>query len=346
MGSVVTGPSGESLARPRAAAVDALTNYDIEIRRVRLFVNGFNCIYRVESAQGDQYVMRLSATHGCHDVDETRAELAWLAALRRDTDLRVPKPISMRNGDLVGVLGKELGARHHQYVLFAWMTGRTPGERVGISTATRTGELAARLHAHAQSFTLPDGRARRFDSAFPYANEAYSFVEPVLLFDDVNRDLFKGDLYDIYTRARDRVERVTRALFETGASVPRLIHNDLHPWNLLVHKGEVSAIDFEDLMWGFPLQDIATTFYYFLCRPNGIDLMRAYRQGYESVATWPGQDDGAGGDALSTLVAGRGLILANTVLASPDRELRRQADHYLPLIGQRIETCLAGLKTA
>ena len=35
---------------------------------------------------------------------------------------------------------------------------------------------------------------------------------------------------------------------------PRLIHNDLHPWNILIHNEELIPIDFEDLQVGYPIR--------------------------------------------------------------------------------------------
>ena len=49
----------------------------------------------------------------------------------------------------------------------------------------------------------------------------------------------------------------------------RILHNDLHQWNVRIYRGRLSPIDFEDLMWGWPVQDIATTLYYHL--DNGYD---------------------------------------------------------------------------
>ena len=91
-------------------------------------------------------------------------------------------------------------------------------------------------------------------------------------------------------------------------------------------------------MWGFPIQDIATTLYYLRVRgADGAALEAAYREGYETRAPWPVRDE----RQLAAFLAGRGLILANTVLTAPDPEERATAAHWIPLIGERLARWLA-----
>lgn len=88
-------------------------------------------------------------------------------------------------------------------------------------------------------------------------------------------------------------------------------------------------------MGGHPVQDVATTVYYLRVRDLEHDDTRledAYRRGYETVAPWPA----ASPAQLDALVARRGLLLANTVLASPDPAERAQADEWIPVIGARL----------
>ena len=90
----------------------------------------------------------------------------------------------------------------------------------------------------------------------------------------------------------------------------RLLHGDFHVWNVLVHRGQLAAIDFEDLMWGWPIQDIGTAFYYLFHRPDFAAVRDGFRRGYEQVSPWPEAEPGD----LETFIAGRALVLANDVL--------------------------------
>ena len=87
--------------RLRRMALAALEHYDLAVRRVRLVTNEMNGIFRVDTMDGQKYILRVTDPSGCHDLEEIRSEMMWLAALRRDTDLGVPEPLTTRDGALV-----------------------------------------------------------------------------------------------------------------------------------------------------------------------------------------------------------------------------------------------------
>ncbi|MBN1563136.1 MAG: hypothetical protein JXA10_04810 [Anaerolineae bacterium] len=68
--------------RLRQLAITALEQYDLNITNVSLISAWFNAIYRIDTAGGQKYVIRV-----CHPdnrtPDEIQAEALWLAALRR-----------------------------------------------------------------------------------------------------------------------------------------------------------------------------------------------------------------------------------------------------------------------
>src|SRR4029450_890805 len=62
----------------------------------------------------------------------------------------------------------------------------------------------------------------------------------------------------LVARALAVVRGSTYALANDGG-VHGLIHGDLHHKNVLFHRGEARAIDFDDCGWGFHLYDLAVT---------------------------------------------------------------------------------------
>ncbi len=315
----------------RAAARAALSYYDFKVRTFRLVTDSFNCVYRVESVSGDSFALRITSAQACHGVEETQAELAWLAALAREECVAVPRPVARLDGKVMGVLDPDLAPLHRQCVLFEWLPGRLLGGQVGVRSSYRLGRIAASLHEHARSFELSQGRVRRFDHVFPYADPAFSNQEPVLVLDDRFRRVCSPDLHATYERAIHWAQATIDKLF-SGPSQPQLIHNDLHLWNVLVRGDQLAVIDFEDLMWGYAIQDIATTLYYLRIRSNAASLESAFRRGYESRGKWPTCRE----SDLDALIGARGLMLVNTLLASPRSEDQAQVRRYLPLIGTRL----------
>ena len=90
---------------------------------------------------------------------------------------------------------------------------------------------------------------------------------------------------------------------------PILIHGDLHYWNVHVYRGELYLIDFEDIILGYPIQDIAVSFYYIEDRDDYPELKIAFQQGYTTLRSWPDFSE----TQLATLMAARSINFINYV---------------------------------
>jgi len=106
-----------------------------------------------------------------------------------------------------------------------------------------------------------------------------------------------------------------------------------------VYRGRVGTFDFEDLMWGWPVQDIATTFYYFYGEARFDELLEAFKRGYTSLREWPERVPGE----ITTFIAGRALVLANDLLidtSSP--EWQAAIPRYFERTEARLRALLEG----
>lgn len=115
----------------------------------------------------------------------------------------------------------------------------------------------------------------------------------------------------------------------------RVLHGDLHPWNVMASRRGLAPFDFEDLVWGWPVQDIATSLHFLQGRPDDEALVAGFRAGYETVAPWPECRAGQ----VGTFVIGRNLVLANDLLITP--EWQTEAAPYLERYEARSRTFLA-----
>lgn len=318
--------------RLRRMALAALERYDLDVRRVRLLTNDLNGIFRVDTAEGDKFILRISvAGPGAHTLEQIRSEMMWLAALRRDTDLSVPEPLPTRTGELVTTVEVEGVPEPRHCVIFGWVPGPDLADRLTPDNVARLGEFAARLHEHAATFRPPDGfQIYTFDKVFP-------FNEPVVIFEEAHRDLFPPSRQEIFRRAIDRVQREIDKLHADPSEL-RVIHNDLHQWNTKVYRGRISALDFEDMMLGHPVQDIAATLYYHRWEP-GYPVMRdAYVRGYTRHSEWPEQHPGQ----IEALFAGQAVILANYIVHDQNPEWRQKAPSFIEVMEGRIRVFLDG----
>jgi Ser/Thr protein kinase RdoA (MazF antagonist) len=318
--------------RLRRMALVALERYDLDVKRVRLMTNSTNGIFRVDTPD-EKYVLRITDPLSCLSLEEIRSEMTWLAALGRDTDLGVPTPLTTRQGTLVTTVEVAGVPEARHCAVFNWVPGRNLSERLTPENVYRLGGLAAQLHEHAATFTPPEGfRVRKRDNVFPFANPDFSYVEPIVLFDEAYREHFPPGRRALYEKAVGRVQKAVDELCADQEGL-RVIHNDLHQWNVKVHRGRVYALDFENLMWGYPVQDVATTLFYIQWQRRRDELVEAYRQGYTSRGAWPEQYAGQ----IDAFIGGHGMMLINYLLICDTPEDQRLASDYIA----RVESHLA-----
>lgn len=134
--------------------------------------------------------------------------------------------------------------------LCTWVPGRALRNAMSDRSCRRLGECAARLHQASGSFRPAPGlRILTNDRVF---------------YRDAEALLSRTDHRHLPPRRRRRFRKgaelageAIRRAWRTGA--PIVIHNDLHPCNIKVHGGRLFLYDFEDVTWGFPVQDIISS---------------------------------------------------------------------------------------
>ena len=322
--------------RLRPHAIRLLEGSGVRVGRLRQLTEATNVIFRVDMEDGRRFVLRMTSPKSAHSVENVRSEIEWIRALNRDAAADVPVPIAWPDGDDVCTLeAADIEGAWHCTRL-SWIPGKMLSDRLTPGNLTRHGALSARLHEHGETFKpSPDFRIRAFRTLFPYADPTYPNAEPIVLFDGRAEDLMPRRRAEVFLEVHDRVQEELDLLFEQRT--PHVIHNDLHRWNVKVHRTRIYALDFEDLLLGHPIQDIATTLYYYRYSPHYPERLDAFRRGYESLRPWPEDHPGQ----LERLIAARGILLANFVAASRDADDRRMAPEYLTRIEDRLRTHLA-----
>jgi Ser/Thr protein kinase RdoA (MazF antagonist) len=314
--------------RLRPIARQALEERGLGDCSLEFLTDDTNTLFRARAASGPGFVVRIGV-HGpiAHSPAEAQAETEWLASLR-ESGLKVPEPVPDRRGQLVSVLSASGVEGPRVVVVFRWLPGSLLQERLTPANLKAYGRLAAELHRHAAGFRPPG------ESPLPHYDRLFPFDQPEVLFGSPSSPLLPPDRLAVFRRAAERVEEAIGRLEATGPM--RLLHGDFHVWNVLIHRGEPAAIDFEDLMWGWPIQDIGTALYYLFHRPDFAAVRDGFRRGYERVAPWP---EAAPGD-LETFIAGRALVLANDVLQMAPETL---ADLDVPEFFARAERRLRAI---
>jgi Ser/Thr protein kinase RdoA (MazF antagonist) len=243
-------PAGRIALRQQAAA--ALRGFGLEAARLTA-LKGLSgrAIFRVDAGAGHadaaRYVLR-GYPPGVADVTPIRSVLEWQRALVRDAGLGVPDPLRARDGDLLVFTSDAEGSQVRCWSLVRWLDGRTFNRPFGEERLERVGALVARLHQHASRWERPadfrlDG-AESDDAAAAWVRRGGSVLIELEALPEAERALVPAS-------DRDLLVLLARRLREQLSGVPRsrdavgVVHDDLHPLNLLFHGREVRAIDFD-----------------------------------------------------------------------------------------------------
>jgi Ser/Thr protein kinase RdoA (MazF antagonist) len=292
--------------RLEALGATALAHYGLNDARFAFCSDTANTVYRVDVA-GQRYALRIHPAEG-RSVQEIRAELAWLAALRRDLGLFVPEPVPTADGhplcemELPGVPGRRA------VVLFRWVAGRPMHQRITPARVTQLGQLMAHLHLHASTFVLPEGTTRERDDwygmrVWPLATHPTgAFLGP-----------------DQHTLCAAAAERAADTIAQVDPWCDlALIHSDVHFANCLDCGERLGLIDFDDCQFAPFTCDLAITLTYLDDLPGYMALREALLHGYSALRPLP---PGAAAE-LEAFMVERGLRLILWVASWPS------VDHF------------------
>lgn len=295
--------------RLRHVALRALEHYPIEVRRVRLLLHAFNTTFRVDTVDGRRLALRIN-TNSLKSEANLDAEVAWMAAIARDTDIAVPVPQPTTDGRLRMEVWFEPLGRSLPVVVMSWLPGRDldHGPPEGFRALGRTMAL---LHEHALGWEPPGA------AAFPSHDEVLFDIPNVLATDhhlltDASRHLFA----EVLERTQAAYDRV----IDAGPVIAT--HADLHGANAKWFHGRIAVFDFDDAAMGVPVQDLAISAYYLR---DDAASEAALIEGYEEVRPRPA----ASTEEYEAIVAARGLLLANEVLRMSTAEIREIAPAFI-----------------
>lgn len=304
-------PAGRT-ARLRRLALLALEHYDLDVVAIRPLSTQFNAIFRIDTAGGARYVLRINRP-GHRALVDIHSELVWLDALRHETDLLVSEPVRRRDGELIATIEAPGVPEPRHCALFRWIEGRGARRRPSPGIVAEMGRMLARLHDHADRFSPPPGfTTHTLDRVWPKGR-------PPAIDDDRPDERFSNEHREVLRHAAARVEAALATL-SADPSGRRFLHADLHPGNIMLTGAGLAVIDFDDSLWCHPVQDAGIAFFYLQYYPNTDELRDALRRGYASLRDWPDPE------GVATFAAARQLELISTMASTDDPGLAA----YLP----------------
>jgi Ser/Thr protein kinase RdoA (MazF antagonist) len=287
-----------------ALVLAALRRYGVRPRRIRPLAAD---VVRVDADNGRTFALRCRPRSD-RAFGDIPLEIAWMAALRSDTNIRPPEPVPGLDGALIQDVQVPEAQEPCDCVLFGWMPGPTLAARLTLENVYLLGELSARLHTHAATFHPPVALSERT------LDQLIGRGEREVLFSHKHPAFLPPARRALFERVAERFQATVAAL-QADRTGRQVIHADLHPKNVKVHRGRLRPLDFYEVIWGYAVQDVALTLYdlrfFTNSRPHGYAALRdAFQRGYAACLPWPETQAGQ----IDTLVAGRRLRQANWVL--------------------------------
>jgi Ser/Thr protein kinase RdoA (MazF antagonist) len=312
------------IRRMRGLAERALDQYNLDVRRLTCVARQRHTTFRVETVSGYEYALRVGARPSRTDGD-TATELAWLEALTKDPFVSAARPIRNRKRKLITYVSHEGVPERRPCVLFDWIPGQPVGDAADRADYGMMGELAAHLHDHAEKWK--PGRRRLaplvWDRVFYYP------AEPVVLYDGRFRRVMTPERTEVVREIETRAAAELTRLHEQTPLM--MLHGGLQPWKVHLHGGRLHVLDFEDVMLGAPVQDLAITLSYNRQHPEYEQLLAAFVEGYRSIREWPVEYEGQ----LLLLMAARSVMLINYVL-----RMGVAADEYIAVAVEQMTELL------
>lgn len=278
-----------------------LDRYPFQVKDLNHLATHSNVLYRVDLADGRQRVLRVGTPHA-NSRQNIEFEVAWLAALNKETRLDVVEVIPTGYGGLVVEAEDESTGKRRSCVVFSWIPGNPLGVGAGTFGYRLLGRMCASLQLHGRDWLPPDvTKMRTWDRVFYYGSE----IDPVVIDDSGYDHIFDSRRRRVIHRAIDLANAAIDSEWRRGPV--QTVHGDLHEWNVHIAQSRLYAFDFEDIMIATPAQDISVCLYSSRKREDTAEIRSAFRKGYEEIAPWPVIDE----SEIDMFHAARQIMLMN-----------------------------------
>lgn len=254
----------------KTVALASLERYDLDVVRCEPLTTSYNALFRVDTADGSRYALRISPERRVHRDGSDEAEAAWLDALHRDGVVTAPRFVRSRDG------AAAVDVSSRRCALMTWVEGRRLADDPTPAGIGEMGALAARLHGHRATANDPSS-VPSFDRVVYWALE-------------VRFDELTPAQRSVVDPALARAEAAIDAVWSAAPIPPQLLHGDIGTSNVLVSRLSVGMVDFEDLVVGFPVLDLSISIAELRRHHGDPALVTAFREGYERERAWPEVD--------------------------------------------------------
>ncbi|MFI7296938.1 phosphotransferase enzyme family protein [Streptomyces sp. NPDC050121] len=264
-------------------AAEALPRFGIDADvPIELLPLSENVALRARPADRPPVVVRISPP-GQRAHEEVCSELAWLAALKKESDVPVVSALVSDSGESAIRVADPVTGTMASLVVFEHVTGKEPQDGELAAIMPRLGHISAQLHQHAVDWKRPAWfRRGRWDTEAAFGKQPRWGRWQAGVDDRGQRQMLER-LEQVVT---DRLNR-----FGTDRSRFGLVHADLRSSNLLVDGDVCHLIDFDDAGFGWWLYDLATALTFYEDHPQSDEMIASWVQAYREVRPLSDEDE-------------------------------------------------------
>lgn len=292
----------------RGVAAKALQHYAIAVQKMRFYAEEDNFLFLVYTSS-QKYILKLCRP-GERSLQNQQEIYTYVATLTDTASLHYLKPVANSVGQEMTQI--TVHDQQWQCALFPWVTGKSLHQCLSLPQIRQWGSLMG--HFHAQSLQWPaygqSTALRRWDQVF-YWQPSRLHLHPLLQYTPANTLDCAGIYHQMLRHVADTLHKIWQ-----GGTAPIRIHGDLHFYNVLSDKGRLTALDFDDMAWGYPIQDVAVALLNLRDDPAFEKKFAAFKAGYQEMGHWPQHHE----VYLTDLMMGRLLWIANASLFLTEEE--------------------------
>lgn len=260
----------------------ALAHYALDVAQPIFLQHNSGVAFHVESAdRAAAYLLKIHEPVGTgrnEAAASIEARLAWLADLRRITDLVVQAPVPNCEGRLLTTVVYPDLPEPFICTLQHWVAGEPPGGDFTLAQIYRVGALLAKLHDGGRHLVGP------YMDVLPRFDARDMLVAVAALQPAVDAGwLTPGEFATVEVAGQHMAHRLHTLARDEHTWGP--IHGDLHHDNLVFSGDDARPIDFDSLHIAPYYLDLGTTLYYI--HYQGSPAARTLLAGYESVCVLP-----------------------------------------------------------
>ncbi|OBK79319.1 phosphotransferase enzyme family protein [Mycobacterium sp. 1274761.0] len=246
---------------------------------LRLLSLSENATYLVDDAK--PIVLRVHRAD-YHSLEAIRSELAWMAALREETDVVTPQLVAAADGsDVVTAVRNDHPLNIDAVSFVSGCTAEARPDAVGFD---QLGHITATMHDHVQGWEPPDYFTR-------FSWDAETMIGPQARWGNWRHAPGLTDADEaVIERAASQVQQ---RLAEFGCAPDRfgLVHADLRMANLMIDPevpgGPITVIDFDDCGWSWHLADLGAVVSFIEDTPEAEAMIAGWLAGYRARRKLP-----------------------------------------------------------